>query len=55
MEISQSYAEPVAARPLRALIEIFDRIPQSFISLCARVFTAAVFWCRVRRRSTAGI
>jgi len=44
MEISQSCAEPAAARPLRALVDIFDRIPQSFISLCARVFPAAVFW-----------
>jgi putative oxidoreductase len=44
MDISQSHAVPVAARPLRALIGLFDRIPQSFISLCARVFPAAVFW-----------
>jgi putative oxidoreductase len=44
MEISQSYAGPAGTRPLRALIDIFDRIPQSFISLCARVFPAAVFW-----------
>ncbi len=44
MEISQTYAEPAAAHPLRALIDIFDRIPQSFVSLCARIFPAAVFW-----------
>ncbi len=44
MSLTQSYAAPAAARPLRALINAFDRIPQSFISLCARIFPAAVFW-----------
>lgn len=44
MDISQSQVAPAAARPLRALLGLFDRIPQSFISLCARVFPAAVFW-----------
>ena len=44
MDISQSQVAPAAARPLRALIDLFDGIPQSFISLCARIFPAAVFW-----------
>ncbi len=44
MSLTQSYAEPVIVRPFRALIDAFDRIPQSFISLCARIFPAAVFW-----------
>lgn len=44
MDISQSYAEPAAVRPIHAAIDIFDRIPQSFLSLCARIFPAAVFW-----------
>ena len=44
MSLTQSYAAPAVARPLRALINAFDRIPQSFISLCARIFPAAVFW-----------
>ncbi len=44
MDLSQSRAAPAAAHPLSALIASFERIPQSFISLCARVFPAAVFW-----------
>lgn len=44
MSLTQSYAAPAVARPFRALIDAFDRIPQSFISLCARIFPAAVFW-----------
>lgn len=43
MHPSQSLVAP-AGRPLRALFDLFDRIPQSFISLCARIFPAAVFW-----------
>ncbi len=44
MDISQSQTAPAAKRPLRALFDLLDRIPQSFISLCARIFPAAVFW-----------
>jgi putative oxidoreductase len=44
MDISQSRMAPAAKRPLRALFDLLDRIPQSFISLCARIFPAAVFW-----------
>ncbi|VTZ51562.1 DoxX family protein [Methylocella tundrae] len=44
MDISQSYGAPNTVRPIRAAIDSFDRIPQSFVSLCARIFPAAVFW-----------
>ncbi len=44
MTMSQSYAEPAIARPVRAVIDLFNRIPQSFLSFCARIFPAAVFW-----------
>ena len=44
MSLTQSYAAPAVVRPFRGLIDAFDRIPQSFISLCARIFPAAVFW-----------
>ncbi|VFU07331.1 DoxX family protein [Methylocella tundrae] len=44
MDISQSYGAPNTVRPIRAAIDRFDRIPQSFVSLCARIFPAAVFW-----------
>ncbi len=32
------------ARPICWIIALFDRIPQSLISLAARIFPAAVFW-----------
>lgn len=44
MELSQSYSEPFATRALARAIDLFDAIPQSAISLCARIFPAAVFW-----------
>ncbi|PNG26912.1 DoxX family protein [Methylocella silvestris] len=46
MDISHRISEP-AAVPVRAIqifIDLLNQIPQSFLSLCARVFPAAVFW-----------
>lgn len=46
MSISHSFSEPTPApvRAVQSLIGLLNRIPQSFLSLCARVFPAAVFW-----------
>jgi len=47
--MTQSYdghAKPASglARAIGCVIAVLDRIPQSFISLAARIFPAAVFW-----------
>lgn len=45
-EISLTPVKPVSglAAPIVAITRLMDQIPQSFLSLCARIFPAAVFW-----------
>lgn len=45
-DLSVSSVKPVSgpAAWIGAIIHLMDLIPQSFISLCARIFPAAVFW-----------
>ncbi|MEJ0094442.1 MAG: DoxX family protein [Methylocella sp.] len=40
----RSDLDSARTHPVSAIITILDKIPQSFISLCARIFPAAVFW-----------
>ncbi|ACK49280.1 DoxX family protein [Methylocella silvestris BL2] len=45
MDITHRISEPaVPVRAIQIFIDLLNRIPQSFLSLCARVFPAAVFW-----------
>ena len=51
MSILQTSAEPPAFGAIRAAIAILDKFRNPFISLCARIFPAAVFWMSGRPRS----
>ncbi len=44
MDMTHARPERSIARPILSLIGVFESIPQSFLSLCARIFPAAVFW-----------
>jgi putative oxidoreductase len=45
-ELSLSHAKPLSgpAALIAQVIGLMDKIPQSFVSLCARIFPAAIFW-----------
>jgi putative oxidoreductase len=40
----QNYLESERAHPISSVVAVLDKIPQSLISLCARISVAAVFW-----------
>ena len=44
LSLSHIPSSSAPVRIIRALVQAMDKIPQSFISLAARVFPAAVFW-----------